>query len=232
MLLPPRRANCAPRSRVATDTEETPAPPRDHARELASTFDLRRTAVATVAALVPVPLASSVRHSRVSSRRPRSIAPRLRSFCRTGSTRRATAWRRSDPPSDRLPLRTGQGAPRAGPLFRSLPILDRHRRGRARGAPGRSLGALRRSVHFTHVSGERPRRLGSEPRGIELHALVPPSTAIAAPFTSRLCGRHRVRIIAPMPSGSTSRPLAFMAAIASRDCSSLRPVLSDTRAID
>src|SRR6185369_3976924 len=37
--------------------------------------------------------------------------------------------------------------------------------------------------------------------GVEAHADVPPSIVTAAPLMSRLCGRHKVRIIVAMPSG-------------------------------
>src|SRR3954462_2512197 len=94
-----------------------------------------------------------------------------------------------------------------------------------------ALGPVERDRRDSVV--KRPQEVGGlEGLGVETHALVPPSIVTAAPFTSRLCGRHRVRIMVPIPSGSTSRPLAFMLVMALRAWSSLRPVICDTRAID
>src|SRR4029453_11140861 len=64
-----------------------------------------------------------------------------------------------------------------------------------------------------------PEMSGFEGLRIEAHAVVPPSMVMAAPFTSRLCGRQSVRIMGAIASGCTSRPLAFIPLIASRDCS-------------
>src|SRR5205085_907920 len=74
--------------------------------------------------------------------------------------------------------------------------------------------------------------LGFEGRGVEAHALVPPSMVTAAPLMSRESGRHSMAMTLPMASGSTRRPLAFIFVIAERASPSLRPVISDTRATD
>ena len=60
----------------------------------------------------------------------------------------------------------------------------------------------RLSVTVATPSAKSHRKcFGRELRGVDAHALVPPSMVTAAPFTSRLCGRHRVRIIVADPVG-------------------------------
>ena len=54
---------------------------------------------------------------------------------------------------------------------------------------------------------ELPQEMGRlEGRGVEAHALVPPSMVTAAPLMSRLCGRHRVRIMVPIAIGIDQPP--------------------------
>ena len=94
-----------------------------------------------------------------------------------------------------------------------------------------ALGAVERNRCNAVLELPKEAR-GIERRRVKAHALVPPSIVISAPLMSRESGEQSMAMAAPIASGSTSRPLAFILVIASRKSSSFRPVTFETRAID